>query len=135
MTTQAQVQLRPTAAPRVRDAYIGDVYIGVVIELANDYYAASAGHRLPQGEGHPGMDVVEHDREEQAAADLLNRYLAMRALASSVRAVRPANPPGSDAGSLAWAAAYNDALRDVEAVLTRLVGSPAKGEGYTAITE
>lgn len=76
-----------------------------------------------------------HRMANEALGCLIGQHEVARMLARSIRAIRPARMlNGAGSVSRAYDDGYNQALRDVEAILRSAVGQAAPSEGYTAIT-
>lgn len=96
--------------------------IGYVASAAAGWFASYLG----------GAQLIGAQDRTEALHFLALQQDAARYVARSIRAIRPAPEVGTDN---AWDKGYNEALRQVEMLLTALTGAAPHGEGYTAITK
>jgi len=112
----------------VAEVYDGALQVGLITwnpdQMISHWYATYAN----------GDDTVACANRYQALNVIWVQHAAVQRLVRSIRSIRPARTNCSG-NQLHHELGYNSALRDVEHLLTEVVGQAKQGEGYTAITE
>lgn len=114
--------------PGVAEVYAGDLQIGLITWKPNRFSGITSLWYATYGD-----ETVTCTCTNQALEVLRLQHAAVQRFARSLRSIRPAPEQGNGPQKLADKS-YNQALRDVERVTQKVVGTAPDGEGFTAIT-